>query len=50
MVIVLEGIPVRPYIVWGIGLYGSPSRVKAQESYSSTSRVVSYRVRLVLLL
>jgi hypothetical protein len=51
MVIVpLEGVLVRPYIVWGIGLHGSLSRVQAQESYPSTSQVVSYRVRLVSLL
>jgi hypothetical protein len=50
MMIVPEGVPVRPYIVWGIGLHGSPSRVQAQESYLSISWVVSYYVRLVSLL
>jgi hypothetical protein len=38
----LEGVPAYPYIVWGIGLHGSPSRIQAQESYASTFRVVSF--------
>jgi hypothetical protein len=47
MIILPQGVPVRPYIVRGIGLHGNASRVQAQESYPSTIRVVSYRVRLV---
>jgi hypothetical protein len=46
----LEGVPVRPYIARRIGLHGSLSWVQAQESYPNTSRIISYRVRLVSLL
>jgi hypothetical protein len=47
MMVVPKGVPVHPYIVWGTGLHGCPSRIQALESYPSTSRVVSYRVQLV---
>jgi hypothetical protein len=46
----LEGVPVHPYIARETSLHESPSRVQAQESYQSTSQVVSYCVRLVSLL
>jgi hypothetical protein len=47
MIIVPEVVPIRTYIVRETSLLVSPSRVQPKEFYPSTSRVVSYRVRLV---
>jgi hypothetical protein len=34
MMIILKGVSVRPYIVRGVGLLGSPNRVQSQEVLS----------------
>jgi hypothetical protein len=47
----LEEVSVRSYTQFGgTGFHGSPSRIRAQESYPNIFRVVSYCLRLVLLL
>jgi hypothetical protein len=37
---ILERVPAYPYIVWGTGLYRSPSQIQSQESYPSTTQIV----------